>query len=263
MFGGVNQRVGRSNRWPGPALAAFAVALVVATGACGSDGPDHTAPPVRPSTHESVAQALARLRHDDVRDAPPPSETESAMGDMDMKGPHPEHRIRDAAERARRDHQLAAARRVASQYPHLRDAVAAGYVVTPFREPGVGVHAVNWSLVGQFAPARPAMLLYDGLEPDATLVALSYYIQSAAGRQPDGFAGPDDHWHNHVDICIAGGKLLATVHQPRECSANAGVYLTGRNLWMLHAWVVPGHHNRWGVFATYNPDLDDHSDAST
>ena len=175
------------------------------------------------------------------------------MGDMDLKGPHQTHPITDRTLRAEYQRQLAAARQVPARFPTLRDAVGAGYVVTPLLEPGVGVHAVNWSLVGPFDPGRPAMLLYDGTDPSARLVALSYYIESATTQQPAGFPGANDHWHNHIDICIADGKLLQTVHQPDVCRAQDGTYLTGRNLWMLHAWVVPGHHNPWGVFATYNP----------
>jgi hypothetical protein len=245
-------------------VAVPAVTMLLLTTGCGSGsgGTARTAPADR-ATRASAAEALARLHRDDVPDAPAPSTSESAMGDMDRKGPHPEHPIADARVRARHDRQLAAARRVVSEYPTLRDATAAGYIVTPFREPGVGVHAVNWSRVGSFAPDRPAMLLYESLASDAPLVGISYYIQSPADRQPVGFAGPDDHWHNHIDICIADGKLLATVHRPAECAAKSGVYLTGRNLWMLHTWVVPGHANPWGVFATYNPNLDDRPGASS
>ena len=31
--------------------------------------------------------------------------------------------------------------------------------------------------------------------------------------------------------------------------------LGGSDLWMLHAWVVPGYENRWGEFADTNPLL--------
>ncbi len=238
-----------------------ATVMVIVLAACGASDPT-SAHPSAPAGTDTGAKpdataALARLRLDDVSDPPPASTQESAMGDMDIKGPHPAHRIADPALRARYDRQLTLARRAAARFPRLKDALAAGYIVTPFREAGVGVHAVNWSLVGAFDAARPAMLLFDGLDPSARLLALSYYIESAPDRQPQGFAGSNDHWHNHVDICIADGKLLATVHQPDACANQHGTYLTGRNLWMLHAWVVAGQTNPWGVFATYNPRVDD------
>lgn len=35
----------------------------------------------------------------------------------------------------------------------------------------------------------------------------------------------------------------------------AGELLAGADLWMLHAWAVPGRPNRWGDFATLHPSL--------
>lgn len=176
---------------------------------------------------------------------------------MDMRGPHPMSPITDPAVQQVYDSQISSAKSATLPYPTLADAEAAGYVTTPLVEAGVGVHAVNWGLVGGFDPARPAMLLYEGIEPTSRLLALSYYIVSDPDRQPEGFAGPNDHWHNHIDICIAAGALLPTTHLPSDCADRGGVYLTGRNLWMLHAWVVDGVVNPWGVFATYNPDFED------
>jgi hypothetical protein len=34
-----------------------------------------------------------------------------------------------------------------------------------------------------------------------------------------------------------------------------GAWLAGGDLWMLHAWVVPGWENRWGDFASVHPGL--------
>jgi len=192
----------------------------------------------------------------DLAVKPPPATGEGAApGDMDERGPHPWRPISDPVLKARFDREMAGAEAAARRYPTLETAIRAGYVLTPLVEPGVGVHAVNWGLVGAFDPARPAMLLFESTLPTAPLIALSYYIISPPDEQPAGFAGDNDHWHNHIDICIKDGVLLPTTHLPADCSARGGTYLTGRNLWMLHAWVVAGVENPWGVFATYNPRL--------
>ena len=243
------------------ALAALVVVCsAVMVAGCGP-GADASAPagpaPAGPASNETLAAAMQRLVASDVRDPPAPSAGEGVAGAMDLKGPHPSHPLRDPRQRAELEQQLAAARAAAARYPTLADATAAGYIVTPLKEEGVGVHAVNWGLVKAFDPGRPAMLLYDGTVPTSRLVALSYYIQSPPNRQPSGFAGADDHWHNHIDICIRAGRLLPTTHRPDACAALQGTYLSGRNLWMLHAWIVKGEPNPWGIFATYNPRLDD------
>jgi hypothetical protein len=235
------------------ALALLCGAVVLAACGRGSDAPAARGP----ASNETVAAAMTRLVSIDVADPPVPSTGEGVAGAMDLKGPHPSHELRDPAQRAALDKQLDAARAAAAKYPTLATATAAGYVVTPFKEEGVGVHAVDWGLVKAFDPARPAMLLYDGTTPTARLLALSYYIVSPPDRQPAGFVGPDDHWHNHIDICIRAGQLLPTTHRPDACAQLHGTYLSGRNLWMLHVWIVKGETNPWGLFATYNPRLDD------
>jgi hypothetical protein len=240
------------------AVRAAAVAVLCGSVLLAACGHDASAPVARgAASNESLAAAMHRLVSIDVADPPAPSSGEGVAGAMDLKGPHPSHTLRDPAQRAELDRQLAAARGAAAKYPTLATATAAGYVVTPFKEEGVGVHAVDWGLVRAFDPARPAMLLYDGTTPKSRLLALSYYIVSPPDRQPAGFVGPDDHWHNHIDICIRAGQLLPTTHLPAACAAQHGTYLSGRNLWMLHAWVVKGEPNPWGLFATYNPRLDD------
>jgi hypothetical protein len=42
------------------------------------------------------------------------------------------------------------------------------------------------------------------------------------------------------------------VANPADC---AGEWIDGRDLWMLHAWVVPGYENPEGIFAPTNPKL--------
>lgn len=130
----------------------------------------------------------------------------------------------------------------------------AGYQqAAPFNE-GVGTHWVKWSLVGRpFDPASPAMLLFDGIHGrPIRLVGFSYWVEST--REPAGFAGPNDRWHRHSGLCFTRNGWLADQEVPNS-AACSGFWLSGRNLWMLHAWVVPGLPNIWGRFAPSNPYL--------
>src|SRR5205085_2854078 len=138
-------------------------------------------------------------------------------------------------------------------------ALEAGYVPTGGSAgDGDGVHFTNWSLVNcHFDPARPSQLLFDGSSADAPLVAFSYYVVSA-GRPPEGFVGPEDIWHRHFGLCVRDGAMLDRLepqgHQTLDsCHAAGAVVLDGRDLWMLHTWIVPRYPNRRGVFAPLNP----------
>jgi hypothetical protein len=131
------------------------------------------------------------------------------------------------------------------------EATAAGYTRAAVQGAGVGVHWVDWTLIDRpFDPARPAMLLFDERDGKSRLVGFSYWVRTPA---PTGFAGTNDVWHQHTNLCIVNGWV------DREMSATsadcAGSFLAGADLWMLHAWVVPQYPNRWGDFAVLHPAL--------
>jgi hypothetical protein len=132
------------------------------------------------------------------------------------------------------------------------EAAAAGYTQASFTAPGVGVHWVKWSLIDRpFDAAAPSMLLFDPRSDPPVLAGFSYWLR--ADNEPAGFAGPNDTWHQHSGLCVANGWVdREDVSSSSEC---AGSYFGGRDLWMLHAWVVPEWGNRWGEFATTNPLL--------
>jgi hypothetical protein len=135
-------------------------------------------------------------------------------------------------------------------------ALAAGYVRSTAYTPCGGAHWVNHSLVdNRFDPAKPEMLLFDGNGDDAQLVGLSYYVVNG-NVPPEGFAGPNDQWHQHVGLCIKNGAVAgpATMTEA-QCAARGGKPNTAANAWMLHAWVVAGWENVWGTFAAENPEL--------
>ena len=81
---------------------------------------------------------------------------------------------------------------------------AAGYVVASTNAPGVGVHFVKWSLIDKpFDPAAPSMLLFDVERRRPVLAGFSYWVHS--DDAPAGFAGANDHWHQHSGLCIVNG----------------------------------------------------------
>ena len=110
---------------------------------------------------------------------------------------------------------------------------------------------MNWTLIdAPFDPARPAMLLFDERDKSPVLVGFSFWVRS--GGEPPGFAGDNDLWHRHTSLCIVNGWVDRESESRAAC---AGHLLAGSDLWMLHAWVVPGWENRWGNFAVHNPAL--------
>jgi hypothetical protein len=82
-------------------------------------------------------------------------------------------------------------------------------------------------------------------------VGYSYALQSPT--RPEGFAGANDHWHQHRGLCVVDGWVVR--EQATGPDACGGTYIAGGDFWMLHAWVVPGWDNRKGDFAPFNPKL--------
>jgi hypothetical protein len=157
------------------------------------------------------------------------------------------------AQQARFDPQWREAVSVARSLATPERAAAAGYVqASPFLR-GVGAHWIKWSLVSRpFDVAQPSMLLFDArVGQPQRLVGFSYWVASNA--EPSGFAGPNDRWHRHSGLCFTNTGWLSTEDVSNgECR---GHWLDGQDLWMLHAWVVPGFPNSWGQFAPINPIL--------
>ena len=107
-------------------------------------------------------------------------------------------------------------------------------------------------MTAPFDAAQPSMLLYDGNGPSARLAGLSYYSESPT--MPTGFRAGGAQWHRHIGLCIVHGVLIGEgIVAPSACAH--GLLLPGRNIWMLHVWVVPGMANTDGVFAPVNPAL--------
>jgi len=150
--------------------------------------------------------------------------------------------------------QMAAAIGALPRLDTIEEVEAAGYVQASNVSDGSGAHWVKWTLVDKpFDPENPSMLLFDELtrgEP-MELIAYSYWV--ASDGPPDGFPGSTDQWHPHVGMCFQNGWLKDDNLQDRRSCP--GDWVNGSDLWMLHAWIVPGVENVYGQFATVNPLL--------
>jgi len=168
----------------------------------------------------------------------------------------------DTATRTQLAAQLTEARAFALQYPTVTDALQAGYHLAGGFAPGTGAHYVSYSGLsgpGPVAVDHPEALIYDGTSPTSHVVGLMYYAMTP--QAPEGFAGPNDHWHRHRGVCVQYSAAGISVPLPADadvteaqCAAVHGSYL-GVTGWMVHAWVVPGWESPQGVFSHSNPDL--------
>jgi hypothetical protein len=154
--------------------------------------------------------------------------------------------------------QMAAAKQVAVEYPTVKDAEAAGYRMSTVYVPCIGAHYTNIGLTEKFDPAHPSELLYAGTSPDSKIVGLSYLVYHTNGPPP-GFAGPNDRWHQHNangGLCLRGAVVVAGEESTRaQCAAMGGRKTLLTDIWMVHAWIVPGISCDWGVFSGECPDL--------
>lgn len=151
------------------------------------------------------------------------------------------------------------ARAVAEKYPTVSAATAAGYRMSTAFVPCIGAHYTNIGLVARFDPSAPSELLFDGTTPDSKLVGLSYLVYHPGGA-PEGFAGPNDVWHQHNangGLCFnrSGVVIGGEESTPEQCRALGGAKRELTDVWMLHDWVVPGWECTWGVFAPECPEL--------
>jgi hypothetical protein len=164
----------------------------------------------------------------------------------------------DSASRQLLAEQQALARTVVDRLPTVAAAEAGGYHKSTPYVPCIGAHYTNPMLVARFDPAAPSELLFDGTEPESKLVGLSYLVYHPGGV-PEGFAGPNDLWHEHnsngglcfKDGIVVGGEEVSQA----QCAEVGGQKRTLPDIWMLHDWVVPGWECSWGVFAPECPEL--------
>ena len=166
----------------------------------------------------------------------------------------------DPATRSELARQLIAARETALKYPTVADAEKAGYhLVGGGFGPGAGAHYIGFGggAFGSFDAAKPPTLIYSGINPTSEIVGLMYLGGGANSGAPEGFAGPNDHWHRHSGVCLRGTETIFPVDASvteAQCTAAGGSFMN-ITTWMVHAWVVPGWDSPAGVFSHENPNL--------
>jgi hypothetical protein len=156
--------------------------------------------------------------------------------------------------------QLVAARAAALRYPTVADAERAGMLLAGGFSPLTGAHFMDLKYsTGPFDPAHPGSYIYDGIDPSSKIIGLMYLGSDV--NPPEGFAGPNDHWHRHSNTCVVfdGGGIKVPFPADSsvtktQCDNVHGVFMR-RTIWMVHAWVVPGYESPSGVFAHDNSDV--------
>jgi hypothetical protein len=168
------------------------------------------------------------------------------------------------------DDQLAITREVAAKYPTVADAEAGGYRRIGPYFPGIGAHygktgGLELNRDGAFDDetiAHPFTIIYDGTEQTSRVAGFMYL--SMSDQEPEGFAGPNDVWHYHEQLCLsyqADGEInvpFGLDHQATraQCEA-AGARLLPISPWMVHVWSAPGWDDdpEVGTFGEVHTDL--------
>jgi hypothetical protein len=244
-------------RWPSALVAAASVVLIASAAGYGLS-PRFAAAHAASHTHAGAAGLTGSTPCEKA--GPPASQGQVFDGTGHFhRGPSAQQPI-DEATRLELQRQQVVARQVATRYPTVADAERAGYRQSTPYVPCIGAHYTNVALAISFNPATPSELLYDGTTPAAHIVGLSYLVWHP-GAPPDGFAGPNDAWHQHNfngGLCInlsTGIVIGAEATSPAECAARRGSKIPLTDVWMLHDWVVPGFECSWGIFASECPEL--------
>jgi hypothetical protein len=172
------------------------------------------------------------------------------------RGPVPFQPL-DPATRAAQSEQIAISNAFITAHPTVKEIEADGWRrITPY-VPCIAAHYIKGGeLTNPFDPAKPEIVLAEGTEPDSKVVGLSYLQFAGKDTPPDGFAGANDPWHVHEQLCLGGGGVLGDESTTEEeCAARGGKIQKLGNLWMMHMWNVPGWESRWGLFSSEHPDL--------
>jgi hypothetical protein len=174
-------------------------------------------------------------------------------------GPQPWVAMTDQAQCDRLAEELELARSITEKYDTVAKAEAGGWTKVTGYVPGIAAHYMNFGAVdSRFDIEVPEMILFDGTDPDSSVVGLSYYIIHEGDAEPSqGFTGPNDHFHRHVGLCIVNGVVAGDSQTTaEECEARGGSKAGGDKQWMNHVWVVPGCESPWGAFSAASPVLD-------
>lgn len=243
----------------------FAVLAVVATGCASAaeDAVDQTETSAAPADDNEDHDGDEH-DHDGGSDADDGGLTQLENGQMHHEVP--DDVALDADTQRALDAQLDATRALVDLYPTVADAEAAGWRRAGPFSPGLGSHytapagGYNGDGVIDEADLATPTLIYDGNEPSSPIAGFMY--QSFRQDEPEGFAGPNDHWHYHTSVCIVAGddgEIDTPLGADREVSdeqcASVGGGLIDFTGYMVHVWTVPGYESPRGIFSDLNPAL--------
>jgi hypothetical protein len=239
-------------------VAALGAALAVATAAGAHGDGAHGAKKKATSSTTTMAGMPGMTHTDDKGLSLLANGHHHAIGE--------EHAMTPAL-RSQLAHQVEVTIATAQRYPTVADAVAAGYQrVGPYL-PGIGAHYIHLGpenfnvdgVVDDADLAHPLAIIYSGTDPTSQVAGFMYYSMSS--KMPAGFAGDNDVWHYHEDLCLKFGAGVIDAPygldhsaSKRQCEA-AGGRLMKQTQWMVHVWSVPGWESRQGLFGELNPAL--------
>jgi hypothetical protein len=234
--------------------AAIAFAMLVAA-VCGAQLVDADDRAARDDTAGVAATASGDLASDGQKTVSYPAVTAVPVGH------HGEYDVQYEDLPPETQAQLDVVRQIIERYPTAADAVADGWTAATINLEGIAAHFIRGGAAGfarfdtTFELTEPEALLYDGIEPDAPIVGVSYLL---SGETPDGFEGTWDVWHRHDAVCFARGLVIAEVGghpdsriamSENDCRAQGGAMFPIANLSMIHVWMKPGFLSATGVFA--------------
>jgi len=245
----------------GMRIGFVATAAMLALAACGSSGGSTAAKTVKvaakPTTTTEPTAIGLRVNAD---------ERSEAIADKPLT----------PAQQKALDAQLKIAEQTAMKYPTVAAITKAGYIPAGGFTPGAGAHYISmrsaqmiYGRVNALNPAEPLAYIFEGTAPTSKIVGLMF--AQFTTYPPEGFAGPNDHWHRHSNLCITFDKGAIGIPFPpdgnvtvAQCNALHGMFLR-KTFWMVHAWVVPGWKSPQGVFSHANLNLHcadgtDHTD---
>jgi hypothetical protein len=256
-------------RWDARALVAGSVApvllLVLTTTAIAS-------PSARQHGHGDHGNAEAAAGHgDDLHHDDHAHEDQAAVDDLgwsllDNGHQHEKGEVPlDPRTQRLLDEQLTGTLELVRKYPTISAAEAAGYRRAGPFTPGLGTHFIGGEMRmitnGTVSPDEISgpVLIYDGVDPDSPIAGFMY--MAIGEDEPEGFIGPNDHWHWHTNVCIVmnDGVVDTPLGADREvtkaqCDEYGGMLIDSTG-WMVHVWTVPGYENPDGLFAELNPKL--------
>jgi len=246
----------------GLAAAGAVGALLVATAAVTSPAArDHAA--ASHGDHGDAAATTPAHDHGEMATTAGATGSDDDLGFGALSNGHQHEHGNDEAltpeETATLAAQIAATSQLVERFPTIAAAEAAGWRRAGPFSPGLGTHYQGPSGgLGPDVGALP-MLVFDGLGPDAPLAGFMY-INYGTSSEPEGFAGPNDHWHYHERVCIVfqpdgtidtpfGADLEGVTGQLCEAAGGTYMALTG---YMVHVWSVPGYESPDGMFTELN-----------